>query len=205
MGGDLLDCLEDSGSIACYLADVSGHGIHAGVYMAMAKSSVRTALLRPGPLEQLLADLNQVLFEIKGGSSTYATFACVRCGEQGQIEYALAGHGPILHFHARTKDVSFLAMEQFPLGLFTGAKFESRKATLEPGDILALFTDGLPEVVDAKDEQFGLERIGGIVRRYAESPLDELIERLFETARRHGRQNDDETMILVRATPGGVD
>jgi stage II sporulation SpoE-like protein len=203
MGGDLLDCLEDRESIACYLADVSGHGIHAGVFMGMAKSSVRTALLRPGPLEQLLADLNRVLFEIKAGSPTYATFACVRCGEGGQIEYALAGHGPILHYQARTKNVAFLAMEQFPLGLFADAKFESRMARLEPGDILALLTDGLPEVADAKDEQFGLERIGGILAEYAEHLLDELIERLFEAARRHGRQNDDETLILVRATPSG--
>lgn len=201
MGGDLLDCLEDSESIACYLADVSGHGIHAGVFMAMAKSSVRTALLRPRPLEQLLADLNQVLFEIKAGSSTYATFACVRCREGGQIEYALAGHGPILHYHARMKDVSFLAMEQFPLGLFAGAKFESRMARLEPGDILALLTDGLPEIADGKDEQFGLARIGEILAEYGENSLDELIGRLFESARRHGRQSDDETLILVRAIP----
>jgi serine phosphatase RsbU (regulator of sigma subunit) len=99
--------------------------------------------------------------------------------------------------------VAFLAMEQFPLGLFADAKFESRMARLEPGDILALLTDGLPEVADAKDEQFGLERIGGILAEYAEHPLDELIERLFEAARRHGRQNDDETLILVRATPSG--
>jgi hypothetical protein len=201
MGGDLLDCLEDGASIACYLADVSGHGIHAGVFMAMAKSSVRTALLRPGPLEQLLADLNQVLFEIKAGSSTYVTFACVRCGEGGQIEYALAGHGPILHYKARTKNVSSLAMEQFPLGLFAGAKFQSRMARLEPGDILALLSDGLPEVADAKDEQFGLERIGAILAEYGEHSLDELVGRLFETARRHGLQNDDETLILVRAIP----
>jgi serine phosphatase RsbU (regulator of sigma subunit) len=169
--------------------------------MGMTKSSVRTALLRPGPLKQLLADLNQVLFEIKAGSSTYATFACVRCGDAGQIEYALAGHGPILHYHARTKNVSFLMMEQFPLGLFAGAKFESQTAKLEPGDVLALLTDGLPEVADAQDEQFGLERICGILAEFGEHPLDELIARLFETARRHGRQIDDETLILVRAIP----
>lgn len=203
MGGDLLDCLEDRESIACYLADVSGHGIHAGVFMGMAKSSVRTALLRPGPLERLLADLNRVLFEIKAGSSTYATFACVRCGDGGQIEYALAGHGPILHYRARTKSVAFLAMEQFPLGLFAGAKFESRRARLEHGDILALLTDGLQEVANAQDEQFGLERIAGILVEYGELPLDELIGRLFDGARRHGRQNDDETVILVRATSSG--
>jgi len=200
MGGDLLDCLEDADSLACYMADVAGHGIHAGVFMGMVKSSARTALLRPGSLEQLLADLNRVLFEIKAGSATYATFACVRCREQGQIEYALAGHGPILHYHTHTKDVSLLAMEQFPLGLFPNAKFESRVAKLEPGDILALLTDGLPEVADEKDEQFGLERIGGILAKYGERTLTELIGMLFDSARRHGSQNDDETLILVRAT-----
>lgn len=204
MGGDLLDCLEDTDSLSCYLADVAGHGIQAGVFMGMMKSSVRTSLLRPVPLEQLLADLNRVLFEIKAGSSTYVTFACIRCREDRQIEYALAGHGPILHYHARTKNVSSLAMEQFPLGLFAGATFESRLAKLESGDILALLTDGLPEVTDAKDEEFGLDRIGGILAECADRPLEELIGRLFETARRHGRQNDDETLILVRATPPEV-
>jgi len=119
------------------------------------------------------------------------------------IEYALTGHGPILHYQARTKNVAFLAMEQFPLGLFAGAKFESRMARLERGDILVLLTDGLSEVANAQDEQFGLERIAGIIVEYGEHPLDELIERLFETARRHGRQNDDETVILVRATSSG--
>ena len=202
MGGDLLDFLiEDTESVACYIADVAGHGIQAGVFMGMVKSSARTVLLRPGPLEQLLADLNRVLFDIKAGSSTYVTFCCVRCREQGEIEYALAGHGPILHYHARTKSVSFLSMEQFPLGLFSNAQFESRRAKLETGDILALLTDGLPEVANAQDEQFGLERIGEILSEGAERPLDELIERLFETARRHGSQDDDETLILVRATP----
>jgi serine phosphatase RsbU (regulator of sigma subunit) len=94
-------------------------------------------------------------------------------------------------------------MEQFPLGLFADAKFESRMARLERGDILALLTDGLPEVANAQDEQFGLERIAGILVEYGQLPLDELIGRLFDGARRHGRQDDDETVILVRATSSG--
>ena len=160
MGGDLLDAVEDGGAMACYVADVAGHGIQAGVFMGMVKSAVRTALLRPGSLEGLLADLNRVLFEVKAGSATYVTFACLRCREDGKVEYALAGHGPILHYHARQRSVSQLSMEQFPLGLFANATFVSGMVEVEPGDILALLTDGLPEVEDANDEQFGMERIG---------------------------------------------
>jgi hypothetical protein len=198
MGGDLLDAVEDGGAMACYVADVAGHGIQAGVFMGMVKSAARTVLLRRGSLEGLLADLNRVLFEVKAGSATYVTFACVRCREDGNVEYALAGHGPILHYHARSKTVSPLAMEQFPLGLFAHATFVSDIVEVEPGDVLTLLTDGLPEVEDANNEQFGLERIGNIVARNADGPLANLTEMLFALVRQHGSQNDDETLVLVR-------
>ena len=74
--------------------------------MGMVKSSARTALLRPATLVGFLADLNRVLFEIKAGSATYATFACVRCGAGGKVEYSLAGNGPILHYHALSKTMT---------------------------------------------------------------------------------------------------
>jgi sigma-B regulation protein RsbU (phosphoserine phosphatase) len=151
-------------------------------------------------LEELLADLNRVLFDVKGASPTYVTFACLRCGEGGKVEYTLAGNGPILHYHAHQRSVSQLGMEQFPLGLFANATFQSGLVTVEPGDILALLTDGLPEVTDANDEEFGLERISEIMARNAEGSLADLTETLFAAARRYGRQTDDETLVLVRST-----
>jgi ABC-type uncharacterized transport system ATPase subunit len=60
-------------------------------------------------------------------------------------------------------------------------------------------TDGLPEVTDANDEQFGLERISEIMARNAEGSLADLTETLFAAVRRYGRQTDDETLVLVRA------
>ena len=200
MGGDLLDAVDDCGAMACYVADVAGHGIQAGVFMSMVKSSARTALLRPRPLEELLADLNKVLFDVKGESPTYVTFACLRCSEGGKVEYTLAGHGPILHYHAHQKSVSQLGMEQFPLGLFANATFQTGLVAVEPGDILMLLTDGLPEVTNANDEQFGLERISEIIARNAEGSLADLTDTIFAAVRRYGRQTDDETLVLVRAT-----
>jgi sigma-B regulation protein RsbU (phosphoserine phosphatase) len=203
MGGDLLDAVDDGEGMACYIGDVAGHGIQAGVFMGMVKSAVRIALLRPGSLEGLLGDLNRVLFEVKAGSATYVTFACVRCRDDGfdsrRVEYSLAGNGPILHYHAGSKTISQLAMEQFPLGLFAHATFQSGVAKAEPGDILVLLTDGLPEVEDAGGDQFGLDRIGEIVRRNATGPLADLMAKLFAAVRRHGQQTDDETLVLVRA------
>ena len=202
MGGDLLDAVEDGEGMACYIGDVAGHGIQAGVFMGMVKSAARTALLRPGSLAGLLGDLNRVLFDVKAGSTTYVTFACIRCRDDGpagrRVEYSLAGNGPILHYHASSQTTSQLAMEQFPLGLFVHAKFQSGVAEAEPGDILVLLTDGLPEVENAGGDQFGLDRIAEIVSRNASGPLADLMEKLFAAVRRHGQQTDDETLLLMR-------
>lgn len=200
MGGDLLDAVTHDGTLACYIGDVAGHGIQAGVFMGMVRSSARTALLQPIPLHRLLADLNQVLFEIKAGSPTYVTFACLRCGPRGKVEYTLAGHEPILHYHARTKTVTQLSMEQFPLGLFSQATFTSGVVEVEPGDILTLLTDGLLEVTNAADEQFGPARIHDILLQNAARPLQDLTERIFTATAQHGQQQDDQTLILVRAS-----
>ncbi|HEY6346165.1 MAG TPA: PP2C family protein-serine/threonine phosphatase [Bryobacteraceae bacterium] len=197
MGGDLLDAISDGEAIACYIADVAGHGIAAGVFMGMVKSAARTALLTPRPMEQWLADLNRVLFAVKADPATYVTFACAQCLEGGKVEYALAGNGPILHYRARSKTVARLAMEQFPLGLFPHAKFESGEIGIEPGDILALMTDGLPETTNDADEEFGFDRIGEIVARNAQGSLGTLADKLFAEVRRHGAQTDDETLLLV--------
>jgi hypothetical protein len=199
MGGDLLDAADDPhAGMTVYVADVAGHGIQAGVFMGMVKSSVRMALLRSGPLAGLLGDLNRIAFELKPAPATYVTFACVRCAENGKVEYALCGSGPILHYCARSRITTHLAMAQFPLGMFGNATYQSGVVEVEPGDMLALLTDGLPETTDAGDEQFGLDRIGEIIAQKGGAPLAEITESVFDTVRRHGLQTDDETLVLVR-------
>jgi serine phosphatase RsbU (regulator of sigma subunit) len=168
--------------------------------MGMVKSSVHTALLRRGPLAELLGDLNRVIFEVKTTPATYVTFACLRCGQGGRVEYSLAGSGPILHYRARLKTTGQLAMEQFPLGLFAKAAFVSGAVQIEAGDMLAVMTDGIPEAVDTNDEQFGLDRIGEILAGDPTGPLTELVESVFTAVRRHGPQTDDETLVLVRSS-----
>ncbi len=199
MGGDLLDAVDDPAGMVVYVADVAGHGIQAGIFMAMVKSSVRTVLLKPGPLAALPGDLNRIVFDLRTTPATYVTFACLRCGENGRVEYSVAGCGPILHYRAQPGTVTRLAMEQFPPGLFGNATFQSGVVEIEPGDILALSTDGLPETTDANDEQFGVDRMGEIIAKKPAAPLSEITESVFEAVRRHGQQTDDETLVLVRA------
>ena len=74
-------------------------------------------------------------------------------------EYALAGHLPILHYRHRSRDTERLSMEQFPLGLIPGGRYSSLRVSYSPGDMFLLFTDGITEVVNERDEEVGLARL----------------------------------------------
>ena len=200
VGGDLVDVVvHDDRPDAWfgYVADVSGHGVSSGVVMGMFKSALRARLLEDGPIAALLGDLNAVLLPLKSGAM-YVTVACVRGGAGGALEFAVAGHLPILRIAAQSGAVEEITTPQIPIGIFE--RFEYRSASLEcaPGDLLALITDGLTEVFDARDREFGFEAVKEILRESARLPLAQIADRVLAAARAHGAQMDDQTLLLIR-------
>lgn len=197
MGGDLLDIVVEKGRVDVYLADVSGHGVRAGVVMGMLKSAIRMRLLAGGGLDTLLTDLNSVLIALLE-PGMFATFACMRFHPGGEVEYALAGHLPILHFDAATGRLHELPNERLPLAVEGGEVFVSGRARSGPGDLFAVFTDGLTEVIGRGGREFGLGRVRGIVAADAGLPLRDLHEAVLGGVRAYGPQGDDQTLLLVR-------
>ncbi|HKV99285.1 MAG TPA: PP2C family protein-serine/threonine phosphatase [Vicinamibacterales bacterium] len=196
MGGDLVDAVEAGDEVVAYVADVSGHGIAAGVLMAVVKSALRTHLLTPRPLSSLLKDLNAVLPGLKDDAS-YVTMAAVRVRSDGVVEYALGGHLPILHFRRRTREIVELTLPQMAIGMFPAASYESATSRVEPGDLLVLVTDGLTETFDAGNEEFGLARIGAVVSAHADEQPEDIITAVLTEVRRHGPQLDDRTVLVI--------
>ncbi len=198
MGGDLIDLVRHpDGSVDIFLADVSGHGVSAGVVMGMVKSALRTRLLRPGPLGELIADLNSVL-ETLTEPHMFATLACLRIGPDAVVEYAIAGHPPVFHAMAATGEAVSLDNESLPLGISQDEAFTPRTVHPAPGDALVLYTDGLTESADAQGRQLGIEGVRDIVRReFRRAPRD-VCEALIAGARAHGDQTDDQTGLVVR-------
>src|SRR5713226_3535478 len=122
VGGDLADLVADGRDVTAYVADVSGHGLRAGVLMGMIKTAVRYGLLLGQPLAKLLDDINFVLPGIKE-PNMFATLAALRFDSSNEVEYISAGHIPLLHYRRRNGDVVRYSMSQFPLGLFAGAGY----------------------------------------------------------------------------------
>ena len=198
MGGDVVDAVELPDEVVGYVADVSGHGIAAGVLMAVVKSAVRTHLLTPQPLSSLLTDLNAVLPALKD-EARYVTLAAIRVRSSGTVEFALAGHLPILHFVRRTHSISRLSLPQVALGLFGDASYTSANASLERGDVLVLLTDGLTETVDSRDEEFGIDRLESVIAANSDRRADEIVEAILAAVRNHGRQADDQSVLVLVA------
>jgi len=197
MGGDLIDVIESNGNLLAYVADVSGHGLAAGQLMGMLKTALRVSIqFRQAPAA-LLESADRVLPAVKE-SDMYATIALLQFDGSAQAEYALAGHVPILHYRNRSRDTTRLSMEQFPLGLIPGGCYASQRVPYSSRDLFLMLTDGISEVPNDRDEEFGLARVEQLLTQHSAEPLPQIWERIMEHVRLHGLQQDDQTLLLVR-------
>jgi serine phosphatase RsbU (regulator of sigma subunit) len=198
IGGDLADLVTDGGDVIAYVADVSGHGLRAGVLMGMIKTAVRYGLLLRRPMAKILEDLNLVLPSVKT-PNMFATLAALRFDGPNEVEYISAGHVPLLHYRRRSGDVVRHAMPQFPLGLFAAADYAPQRIRFEAGDIFVLVTDGVVEAGEERDAAYGFERLSKIVSDFADCPLREIAAVVNAGVAWHGAQEDDRTVLLIRA------
>jgi serine phosphatase RsbU (regulator of sigma subunit) len=203
LGGDLVDLVAAGRDIIAYVADVSGHGLTAAVLMGMVKTAVRYGLNLGQALPVVLDGLNRVLPAVKE-PNMYATLAGLRFDGSNEVEYITAGHVPLLHYrHRQGNIVRCRSIAQFPLGLFEGAGYMSRRVRYEVGDLFVLVTDGVVEATDNHEGQFGFERLEQVLCDSAERPLSEIFEAALAAVTRHGIQRDDQTLLLVRALAPG--
>jgi hypothetical protein len=197
MGGDLIDVIESDGELVAYVADVSGHGLPAGQLMGMLKTAMRLALqFRQMPVATL-ESVDRVLEDLKE-REMFATLALLRFGGSSEVEYALAGHPPILHYRHGSSDTVQLSMEQLPLGLIPGGSYASKRVIYSPHDLFLMVPDGISEVANARDEEFGLTRLQELLARNATRALPEIWDLIMHEVRQHGLQQDDQSLLLLR-------
>jgi hypothetical protein len=196
VGGDLIDLAGAEDKWVAYVADVSGHGVAPGVVMGMAKSAARMLLSSGDDTGHLLPRLNEVLYPLKK-PDMFVTFCFLARNGDG-LRVGLAGHPAILHFSARTNEVQQLECPNMPLGILPSGDFLSSGVRAEPGDVFALYTDGLLEPANAAGEEFGLARLQTEFQKHGKEPLEAICRSLHESVARHGAQFDDQSLFLIR-------
>ena len=196
VGGDLIDVVAGESGWVAYIADVSGHGVAPGVVMGMTKSAARMHLASGGTLPDLLPRLHAVIQPLMK-PNMFVTVACIGVSPSG-LQYALAGHPPILHYHAASQSVSELTCRSLPVGLLPDSSFPLAAVEDAPGDLFVFVTDGLLEATNGAGEEFGVAGIKAVIARNPTLPLEQLKEALVGAARRHGPIADDLSVLLVR-------
>jgi hypothetical protein len=196
VGGDLADIVGDSQSWTAYMADVSGHGVSAGVLMAMFKTAVHTTT-GGAPPQILLKEVNRTLYPLKT-DNTFVTAGVLHCGAEDQLSISVAGHPPLLRYCRSTGEVEEFPPTDMPVGILPEETFTATPVACESGDVLLLVTDGLTEVFDPKGEEMGLGPLKVGLAQWAALPLSELFTQLRAVALKNGPQLDDQTMLIVR-------
>ena len=187
--------------LAFVLADISGKGIAGALLMANLQANLRSRYaLALDDLPRLLSSVNQ-LFHENTPEDRYATlFFAVYDDHSRELEYANCGHNAPLLFRA-DGGLERLGSTSTVIGLFPDWKCETRFVTLQPGDLLVIFTDGVTEANDAADEEFGEARLIETIRAHRNSPPAELIEAIQNEVKSFsgGEQSDDLTLVIARA------
>lgn len=200
VGGDLIDVAGTDARWVAYLADVSGHGVAPGVVAGMVKSAARMLLSSAEGDARLMARLNEVLYPLKK-PDMFVTFCFVDCNA-GRLQFGTAGHPAILKYSAKTSEVTHLECSNFPLAMMPDGEFETAALETEPGDVLALYTDGLLESANAAGEEFGIKGLENELRAHGRESLKAICASLQASVAAHGAQLDDQSVLLIRHAVG---
>ena len=198
VGGDLVDVVPlRDGSVFAYVADISGHGLPAGILMGMIKTAVRTQLVDLPSPTAVFERLNEVLPAVKE-ANMYATCTALRIDPtNGCVLYAIASQ-PAMLLVSADSNASRLEDKQLPLGLLTGPPYGGHQTALQPGDTLLVATDGILEAADKSGDEFGLDRLQQLLVEHRSQPLAAIAERIHTALKAGYTQDDDQSLLLVR-------
>ena len=198
VGGDYYDFLTlEDGKLALVSADASGHGIASALLMAIANATLKLAVdTDPSPVS-VARMMKKALVETGGPRAFLTLFYGLLDPQSGRLDYVCAGH-PFPLLRRPQGEIEKLGAGSFPIGLRPDREFASSQTTVEAGDLLLLYTDGIPEAINEAGESYGFERLercfaeGGTPRQIHDRILSELAE--FEGEE---KLRDDRSLVII--------
>ncbi len=203
VGGDYYDFhLLDDGSVGFTIADVSGKGVPAAFLTAVTRTYLRGECQRnQGRVAETITRLNRQIFEDVTNDMYVTLVFGVLSPEAGTFHYVNAGHTFPLLFSVKSRKITELDQGGVFLGILEEIDFDEGEVTLEPGDTLVLYTDGVTDMNNAAGELFGRERLDNILTENAHRPAEEIRNEIYRAAlafKGDADQFDDFTLVVLK-------
>ncbi|MCR5773794.1 MAG: serine/threonine-protein phosphatase [Lachnospiraceae bacterium] len=202
VGGDFYDFfLTDDGSLCLIIADVAGKGIPAALFMMIAKALIKNRLKSGDSPAEALSNVNEQICEYNIGNMFVTTWLAKIDLSTGRGTEVNAGHE---HPVIRRKGERFELNKYrhgLAIGVMSGTKFTERPIELNDGDMLFVYTDGLPEATDKDDEMFGVKRMMDTVNERKETNPHDLLIYVRDTVGEFVGERepfDDLTMLSIK-------
>ena len=202
VGGDFYDCFcLSADKVGLVMGDVSGKGVPAALYMARFVSEFKIAALNFSKPSLLLTEINRRFREIVVGGNFVSAIYLILELDSGLLSYALAGSHPLLLYLDKEKTVKELSSSAGQILGLGESFFKDEVITLERGNVVVLFTDGLIEAKNRNKEEFGLERLKEGILRCKGLPVEEIMEKIIEDVSKFSQsqeQVDDLTLLVLK-------
>ncbi len=204
VGGDFYDFIPiDPDHWGLVIADVSGKGIPAALFMALSRTLIRASTKRIHDPAEAIREANSLIVDDSKSSMFVTLFYAILDTKEKTIRYVNAGHNPPLLLNAGDHgDIALLKAEGIALGVVDDIALESVDIPLKPGDIMVLFTDGVTEAINERNEEFGQARLVKVIRETRMLPAREIRKHIFDEINRFAEdqpQADDITLIVIKA------
>lgn len=204
VGGDFYDFfLIDDDHLGLVMADVSGKGVPAALFMMMAKILLSNYAMMGGTPHEVLERLNTTFCKNNDDSMFVTVWFGIYTISTGTVVASNAGHEyPIIRHGNRGFEI-MKDRHGFVIGGMSGLKYRDYEFSLEPGDTLFLYTDGVPEATDSTGRMYGSQRLLEALNAAAQGSAKELLEAVHADVERfvgNAPQFDDLTMLAVKRT-----
>jgi len=204
VGGDFYDFLQlGSGGWMGVLADVSGKGMPAALLSSMVLGALSMEFRSGTAPGDVLNRVNQLLCE-KSLPAQFVTLFLFLLNQEGAGEFISAAHNPAYLYRAGTGQIEELVSNAYFVGMFDFASWQSRPFHLGPGDILVIYSDGLTDAENPRQEVFGEKRLLEVIRQCAPSggqAIEQAILKAIADFTEDTPQTDDVTFVIVSKKP----
>ena len=205
-GGDMFDLVMLDGQLFILMGDATGHGFGPALSATQMQAMLRVAFRCGVGLDEAYKHVNNQLAEDLPADRFLTAFMGFLNPLTHEVRYFSGGQGPILHFRAAQEVCEWHEPTNFPVGILEIEDAgDPGQIKMEPGDVLALLSDGIYEYENRQGLQLGEEKVGQLFRYHHRLPMSELSKQILLATFEHGSgvsQADDITLVLLRRLPG---